>query len=304
MGMPELELSLPAAKRRGPRVGLVLGSGAARGWAHLGVIRVLEREGCRPDFVCGTSVGALVGAAYAGGNLERFQDWVLGMRRSDVISLMDVGLSGGLLKGARLMTSIRRTFEDCKIEELPMPFGAVATALHTGAEVWLRDGSLLEAVRASIAMPGLFTPVFRDETLLVDGALVNPVPVSLGRAMGGVILIAVDLSSDILARHLVISAQEEAPGDQGNDWMRRIWPAAEGPKRPSMLGVVTNALNIMQVRITRSRMAGEPPDVIVSPRLAHLGLLDFHRAEEAIQEGERAMEAALESLGLLGVQPQ
>ena len=304
MGMPELEVSLPAAKRRGPRVGLVLGSGAARGWAHLGVIRVLEREGCRPDFVCGTSVGALVGAAYAGGNLERFQDWVLGMRRSDVISLMDVGLSGGLLKGARLMTSIRRTFEDCKIEELPMPFGAVATALHTGAEVWLRDGSLLEAVRASIAMPGLFTPVFRDETLLVDGALVNPVPVSLGRAMGGVILIAVDLSSDILARHLVISAQEEAPVNEGNDWMRRIWPGSEGPKRPSMLGVVTAALNVMQVRVTRSRMAGEPPDVIVSPRLAHLGLLDFHRAEEAIQEGERAMEAALESLGLLGVQPQ
>ena len=160
---------------------------------------------------------------------------------------------------------------------------------------------MLEAVRASIAMPGLFTPVLRDDTLLVDGALVNPVPVSLGRAMGGVILIAVDLSSDILARHLVISAQETGQADQGTDWMRRIWPASEGPKRPSMLGVVTAALNVMQVRITRSRMAGEPPDVIVAPRLAHLGLLDFHRAEEAINEGERAMEAALESVDLLGI---
>jgi NTE family protein len=288
-------------KRRRPRVGLVLGSGSARGWAHIGVIRVLEREGVRPDFICGTSVGALVGAAYAAGSFDRFEDWVVSMRRSDVISLMDVGLAGGLLKGARLMATVRRTFEDCRIEDLERPFGAVATALHTGAEVWLREGSMLEAVRASIAMPGLFTPVLRDETVLVDGALVNPVPVSLGRAMGGEILIAVDLSSDILARHLVISAQEEAPVGHVSDWMRRIWPSSEGPKRPSMASVIISGLNIMQVRITRSRMAGEPPDVIVAPRLAHLGLLDYHRAEEAIREGERAMEAALEGLRLLGI---
>jgi NTE family protein len=265
------------------------------------VIRVLEQAGIRPDVICGTSVGALVGAAYAAGSFERFERWVLGMRRSDVVSLMDVDLRAGLLKGARLMAFIRRTFEDRPIEELGIPFAAVATELRTGAEIWLRTGSTVEAVRASIAMPGLFTPVVDDDGILVDGALVNPVPVSLGRAMGADVLIAVDLSSDILSRHLVVDADADAPPSHFGEWLRKVWPAADQPRRPSMLNVVASSLDIMQVRITRSRMAGEPPDIVVAPRLAHLGLLDFHRAEEAIREGERAMEAALENLRLLGV---
>jgi NTE family protein len=181
---------------------LALGSGSARGWAHIGVIRALEEAGVRPDLVCGTSIGALVGAAYAAGELERFEQWVVALGITDVVTFMDLSLSGGLLKGERLVDFFRRTFADRPIESLSLPFGAVATALASGAEVWLREGSTVEAVRASIALPALFTPANRNGDLLVDGGLVNPVPISLARAMGAEIVIAVDLNSDLLGRHL------------------------------------------------------------------------------------------------------
>jgi len=298
---------MSAARR--PRVGLALGSGSARGWAHVGVIRALEQAGIRPDLVCGTSVGALVGAAYAAGELDRFEQWLLGMRVTDVIGFMDVSLSGGMLKGERLMEFFRRNFVDRPIDKLDLPFAAVATALHTGAEVWLRDGSTVDAVRASLALPALFTPVLRDGVTLVDGALVNPVPVSLARAMGADIVIAVDLASDKLSRHLDAEPPAEAPGSPIGEWMHKLQENLGGlmpahapgePKLPSMHDVLASSLDIMQVRISRSRMAGEPPDVIVSPRLGHLRLLDFHRAREAIDEGRRAVEAILHHLRLPG----
>jgi NTE family protein len=225
------------------------------------------------------------------------------MKRRDVISFMDLGLSGGLLKGVRVLARIRAILDDRPIEDLDLPFGAVATALRTGAEVWLREGSTLDAVRASIAMPGLFAPALRDDVVLVDGGLVNPVPVSLGRAMGAEIVIAVDLASDLLSPH-VVSAPPEKSGGNGGDWLHKLhalWPTAVESKAPSMTNVITASLNIMQTRITRSRMAGEPPEIAVAPRLAHLGLLDFHRADEAIAEGERAMGRSLEDLRLLGL---
>ncbi|MFI5305119.1 MAG: patatin-like phospholipase RssA [Nitrospiria bacterium] len=290
---------------RRPRVGLALGSGSARGWAHVGVIRALEQAGIRPDLVCGTSVGSLVGAAYAAGELDRFEQWLLGMRMKDVIGFMDVSLTGGLIKGGRVMEFFRHNFVDRPIEKLAMPFAAVATALYTGAEVWLRDGSTVEAVRASIALPGLFTPVLRDGTILVDGGLVNPVPVSLARAMGAEVVIAVDLSSDILGRHKTSSPRVAEPGSIISEWMHKlqknlggIIPAhnPEEPVLPSLPDVLFSGIEIMQVRIARSRMAGEPPDFIVSPRLAHLHLLDFHRANEAIEEGKRAVDAILHNL--------
>ena len=296
------------SEARKPRVGLALGSGSARGWAHIGVIRALEQAGIRPDLVCGTSIGALVGAAYAADELDRFEQWVLGLRISDVVALMDVSLSGGVFKGERLMEFFRRHFSDRPVEDLAKPFGAVATALESGAEVWLREGSTIDAVRASIALPALFTPVQRDGRMLVDGGLVNPVPVSLARAMGADILIAVDLSADILGRHLREETRADAQDDQVGDWLRRLQdrlgtlvPARrpDEPKPPSMLDVMASSINIMQVRITRSRMAGEPPDVVVAPRLARLGLLDFHRAKEAIDEGGRAVEAVLQNLRML-----
>ena len=187
---------------RKPRVGLALGSGSARGWAHIGVIRALEQAGIHPDIVCGTSIGALVGAAYAAGDLDRLEQWVMGLRVRDIVAFMDVSLRCGLFKGERLIDFFRRHFADRPIEELSIPFAAVATALHGGAEVWMRSESTLEAVRASIALPGLFAPIFRNDVLLVDGGLVNPVPVSLARAMGADVVVAVDLCSDLLGRHL------------------------------------------------------------------------------------------------------
>ena len=300
-------VATPIAGPRTPRVGLVLGSGSARGWAHIGVIRALERAGIRPNLVCGTSVGALVGAAYASGNLERLEQWAIRMRMRDVVSFFDLRFNGGLLNGSRLMSFARSIFDERPIERLPIPFGAVATALQTGAETWLRTGSMLEAVRASMAMPGLFSPVPREDAMLVDGALTNPVPVSLGRAMGADVLIAVDLSSDILKRNLVADPEPVSDVPDTGQWMHRLrgnlsafW-ASPQQRGPSMLGVVAASLDIMLVRITRSRMAGEPPDVIVAPRLGHLGLFDFGRAAEAIKEGERAMTAALENLRVLGL---
>jgi len=301
-----------AARR--PRIGIALGGGSARGWAHIGVIRALEEAGVRPDLVCGTSVGALVGAAYAAGELDRFEEWVLGMGIADVISFMDLHLGAGLLKGERLMGFIRQHFKDRPIADLALPFGAVATALDNGAEVWLREGSTFEAVRASIALPGLFTPVVREDRVLVDGGLVNPVPVSLARAMGAEVVIAVDLSSDILGRRLRPDAEPEPEPEpalrSANEWLRRLQHNIstlisrnhpQEPERPSMVDVLAASINIMQVRIARSRMAGDPPDVVVAPRLAHLDLLDFHRAAEAIREGRHAVEISVPALQSLGV---
>ena len=314
-----------ALARRAPKLGLALGSGSARGWAHIGVLQALHEAGAKPDIVCGSSIGALVGAAYAAGELERFSDWVQGLGMRDVFGFMDFNLSGGMLKGEKLIAFWRRNFADFDIEASPLPFGAVATDLHSGAEVWLREGSIADAVRASIALPGLFTPVVRtDGRLLVDGGIVNPVPTSLARAMGADIVIGVDLNADILQRHMrplaVVPAQaqpvpepdaepEPAPPElpapaAGNGWLQRLKPWRSSPtpveppppRVPSVLDVVMNSVTIMQVRITRSRMAGDPPEIVVAPRLSHLGVLDFHRAKEAIAEGRRAAEAALPQL--------
>jgi len=278
----------------------------------VGAIRALEQAGIHPDLVCGTSVGALVGAAYAAGELDRFEQWLLGMRIKDVLGFMDVTLSGGLLKGERVMEFFRRNFVDRPIEQLAMPFAAVATALHTGTEVWLREGSTVEAVRASIAMPGLLTPVLRDGIALVDGGLVNPVPVSLARALGADKVIAVDLSSDRLGRRLIANAQVESPDSAIGAWIRRLQESLGGllpahpsgqDRLPSMQDVLFSSIDIMQDRISRSRMAGEPPDFIVSPRLAHFQLLDFHRAQEAIEEGRHAVAATLHNLRVLADRP-
>ncbi|TAK49346.1 MAG: patatin-like phospholipase RssA [Betaproteobacteria bacterium] len=290
-----------------PRIGLALGSGSARGWAHIGVIRALEKAGVRPDIVCGTSIGALVGAAYAAGELDRLERFVLGLRVADVVGLMDVSLRGGVLKGDRLMDFFRRDVADRPIEALPIPFAAVATSLRTGAEVWLRRGSTLDAVRASIALPALFAPVRWEGSLLVDGGLVNPVPVSLARAMGADVVIAVDLGSDVLGRRFRAPPAPEAPAGTVQKWMRQLHQnlsalaqeKSVAEPMPSILDVLATCMDITQVRVARSRLAGEPPEALVAPRLARLRLLDFHRAKEAIEEGTRAVERVAHNLSAL-----
>ncbi len=290
-----------------PVLGLALGSGSARGWSHIGVIRALERAGFTPDIVCGTSVGALVGAAYADGQLDRLEHWVRGLTWPAVLGLLDFGLSGGLIQGEKLMAFFRSHFQDKPIEALSRPFGAVATELVSGREVWLREGSVTDAVRASMALPGLFTPsVDGAGRLLVDGGLVNPVPVSLCRAMGADIVVAVDLNWDLMGRHLAPASEtavSAAPGPLEGLLGKlplglgrlRSGPAA-GTPMPSILDVLAVSINIMQVRITRSRLAGEPADVLVRPHLSDVALMDFHRAESSISEGEQAAQAVVGEL--------
>lgn len=289
-----------------PRIGLALGSGSARGWAHIGVIRALADAGIEPDLVCGTSIGALVGAAYVAGELDRLEAWVRGLRPQTVVSFLDVSLNGGLIKGEKLITFFREHFVDRDIRELARPFAAVATDLVHGREVWLREGGVSDAVRASIALPGLFTPVRRDGVWLVDGGLVNPVPVSLARAMGADVVIAVDLNSDLLGRHFkpkpAARAKKGAHASTVGNVLARIHAGMSqlglngndpADEPPAMLDVMASSINIMQVFITRSRLAGEPADVLVTPRLAAFGLMEFHRAATAIDAGRRAAEAVL-----------
>lgn len=280
-----------------PKIGLALGSGSARGWAHIGVIRALEDAGIRPDIVCGCSIGALVGAAYVDGDLDRLEKWVSRLAWKDVWGLMDVRFSGGLIKGEKLINFLERHFIDKDIAALPLPFACVATDLANGHEVWLREGSVTAAVRASIAVPGLLTPARRDGRLLVDGGLVNPVPVSLCRALGADIVVAVDLGSDIVGGWLRRGAPVE--DRRGASWSERVLTSLglkNNGDSPSMTSVLSTAVNIMQTRIARSRLAGEPADVLISPRLSHLGLMDYHRGAEAIPEGVAAVKRALPSL--------
>jgi NTE family protein len=290
------------------RVGLALGGGSARGWAHIGVIRALEKAGVRPDIVCGTSIGSLVGAAYAAGELDGLERWALELGMRDVIGFMDVSFGGGALKGDRLIEFFRRNWQDRSIEALGLPFAAVATSLRTGAEVWLRSGSTLDAIRASIALPGVFAPVRWEGSFLVDGGLVNPVPVSLARAMGADVVIAVDLASDILGRRFRAAPQGDTPVGTAQKWMRELRetigafdvdePRDDAPM-PSLMDVLAACMDIVQVRITRSRLAGEPPDIVVAPRLARLRMFDFHCAKEAIEEGHRSVERVAHDLALL-----
>lgn len=291
---------------RNPRVGLALGGGSARGWAHIGVIRALENAGIHVDVIAGTSIGALVGAAYAAGELDRLERWAQELGVADVIRFMDVSFGSGAFKGDRLIEFFRRNVSDRPVETLPLAFGAVATSLNTGAEVWLRSGSMLEAVRASIALPGIFTPVRREGSFLVDGGLSNPVPVSLARAMGAQIVIAVDLGSDIVGRRFRAEKHAATAPAGIQKWIQNlretVGAAAEGggadeAPMPSLPDVLSACMDIVQVRIARSRLAGEPPELVVAPRLARLRLFDFHRAHEAIEEGRRAVERVAHNLG-------
>ncbi|MFZ5557385.1 MAG: patatin-like phospholipase family protein [Pseudomonadota bacterium] len=290
-------------RKRKPRIGLALGSGSARGWAHIGAIRALQDAGIEPDVVCGTSVGALVGAIYVHGDLDAFEEWVKALNWKRVVSLLDFTLEGGLIHGERLMGFLARHLKGETIEQLAKPFAAVATDLETGNEVWLRQGRVVDAVRASIALPGLFAPARAEERLLVDGGLVNPVPVTLARALGADFVIAVDLNSDLVGRHLPMRSMRQALADskpEGEEasWLEQLkrtlgFGRDDAGALPSLLDVVASSINIMQVRVTRSRLAGEPADLLVTPRLAHIGIMDYDRGRIAIAEGRRATERAL-----------
>ena len=289
---------------RRPKIGFVLGAGSARGWAHIGVLRALTEEGIKPDFIAGCSVGALVGAAFAAGRLDQLEAWALALDWKRMLRLADFGLRGGLIRGRRMKEVFREQFVERSFSELPIQFAAVATDLHSGQEIWLREGKVSDAISASIAVPGLFQPVLYEDRFLVDGSVVNPIPVSLCRAMGADIAVAVDLGTDLVGRY--VRDDDRAPtqtAPQGfmsrflSRYGRASEPEAEPqPATPSLMETLMGSINIMQLRIARSRLAGEPPDVLITPRLGHLGLLDYHHADVAIAEGREAVARMLPAI--------
>jgi NTE family protein len=289
-----------------PKIGVALGSGAARGWAEIGVLEGLAALGIVPEVVSGTSIGALVGAAFVTGKLAALKIRMENFGRRDVAAMFDLHLTtGGLIEGKRVESFLNSLGIDGSIEAHGPRYAAVATDLSSGREIWLQQGPIVHAVRASIGMPGLFSPTRQDDRWLIDGGLVNPVPVSLARALGADIVIAVDLNSELVGRRfsgsgIEVTASPTAPAvsAQAPQWlMDAVGPILQrvlqaGLDYPSYFEVLANSLNIMQDRITRTRLAGDPPDVLLCPRLGEFSWLDFHRAHEAIAEGLACVQAA------------
>jgi NTE family protein len=281
------------------RIGLALGSGVARGWAHLGVLKAIDRLGIVPDVIVGSSIGSLVGGFYLAGNVKQLERWARRLTKLRLLSYLNLSLGGGMISGNRLFHEAERYLGDVDIINLKAPFVAVATDLRTGHEIWLRDGKLVDAMRASLSLPGVFKPVRMNGHWLIDGALVNPVPVSVCRALGAQMVICVDLNADIMGKHNQVELKTE--DDTGNTLNGENGDAAQmsntiiqpKPGKPGTFEVMVAALNIVQDRIARSRLAGEPPDVSINPRVGHVGLLDFHRADELIELGEAAVERAM-----------
>ena len=299
-----------------PSVGLVLGSGAARGFAHIGVIHALMEHGIRPDIIVGTSIGALVGGCFANNQLEELEVWARSLTVRRIIGYLDVRIGGsGLIGGGRLARRLAEAVGTTSIEDLPVRFAAIATEVGTGHEIWLTRGALSLAMRASYALPGIFPPVRLGGRWLVDGALVNPVPVSAARALGARVVIAVNLDADRFARGATIASHGSDSDDEtpeppqgasrnGLLGLRGLFGAERalkrqifaGEARPGFSTVMIEAFNIMQDRLTRMRLAGDPPDVHITPHIGHIGWLDFHRAADAIAAGKAATEKALEPI--------
>ncbi len=299
----------PEVKR--PSIALALGGGAARGFAHIGVMRTLAAHGIVPDVIVGTSIGAVVGGCYAASQLDGLEEWARKLTVRGILGYLDVSLSGsGLIRGSHLAARLEDTLDDTHIENLPIRFAAIATEFNTGHEVWLTRGRLVDALRASYALPGIFPPAYIGGRWLVDGALVNPVPVSAARALDARLVIAVNLNADLFGRGTIIAnhgTDDDRPTPPepiksngfmglfgGERSLRRQVLGRRG--RPGIPTVMVEAFNVMQDRITRARLAGDPPDVLISPRLGAIGWFDFHRAAEAIQIGAEATEKTIEGI--------
>jgi NTE family protein len=306
----------PGTVRR-PVIGLALGGGAARGFAHIGIIRTLIAHGIVPNVVVGTSIGAVVGGAYAAGHLDTLEEWARSLQPRNILGYLDIRLNGsGLIGGAKLAAQLESAMGATLIEDLPTKFASVATEVRTGHEIWLTHGRIVDAMRASYALPGIFSPVMVGDRWLVDGALVNPVPVSAARAFGAEIVIAANLSSDVFAHSTTIYSHGPAPEVAVVSTPEILDPTPPkrgfgkffspertlkreffgGGGRPGISTVMVDAFNIMQDRITRARLAGDPPDLLISPRVGQIGWFDFHRAEDLIAHGARAAERAIESI--------
>jgi NTE family protein len=331
----------PTRSERLPLVGLALGGGVARGWAHIGVVQRLQELGVKPDIVCGTSVGALVGGFWLAGQLPALEAWARSLTKRRMLSYFDLVLSGsGLMGGGRLRKTMQKYLDDIRIEDLPGQFVAVTAELATGHETWLKSGPLADAIEAAYALPGVFPPRWLDGRWLIDGALVNPLPVSVCRAMGARVVLAVGLHVDAFSRTAKthrrdkpeIEAQaaapsiekaarkrsgffrarvfqrdagpvargnpagepidpEAAPGVAERVMLRKLFNPTGGA--PGLGSVMLSAFNIVMDRVTRARLAGDPPDVMITPQVTHIPLLDFDRADELIKLGRDAVDYSM-----------
>ena len=279
-------------------IGLALGSGASRGWAHIGVIEALSELDIHPQVICGCSIGAIVGASYVSGNLDKLEGWVRSLTKVELAKFIELNLSlNGFVDTEKLHEFFLQCIcrEDASIEEVTAKFASVSTDLETGREVWFTSGLMIDAIWASISLPGLFPPLQSQGKWLVDGGLVNPVPVSVCRALGADIVISVNLNGDIVGKHFIQEHKVQKSEDDNmldmlsravNKYSPSIFKNEEEiDAPPGLFDAIAGSINIAQDRITRSRLAGDPPDIMLSPKLSHIGLMEFYRAEEAIQEG-------------------
>ena len=325
------------------KIGLALGSGAARGWAHIGVIQALEELGIKIDVVAGCSIGAYVGAAYTSGKLNELAEWVESLTEWQVFALMGVGFNrGGLVSGSKVFKALQDNFAYDDFKQLNKPFAVVATDLYSGREIDFSQGSVIDAVRASCAIPGLFPPVNVNNRWLVDGAVVNPVPVNLCRRLGADIVFAINLSADFRPQSLLQNQLEHEKNQQKTSdfftrsheqiqsWFKKAGSKLQGDREleaqdeanavfyaelehsqqvaaeakssntslptPSILNVMTGSLDILQGRVTRSRLAGDPPDILIEPQLRDFSTMEFYRASELIEEGSNSVKRIAEQI--------
>lgn len=289
-------------KAQKPLIAFALGGGAAKGWAHIGMLSYLHEAGIKPELICGTSIGAVAGACYAAGKLDELREFAFSITKRRMFSFMDVRLNGGIIKGNYLVNELNKYFNDDQIENLDIPFVAIATELATGHEIWLRDGPIVPAIRASFAMPGVFSPLDIDGRWLTDGALVNPIPVSVCRAFGARIVIALGLTSAVYLSKTQNGDfyEQELPSDR-DATIDMIKDVKQGLRKiktdePNIASVTMASINIMQDRISRTRLAGDPPDAIISPNVEHIGAFDFDKAQELYDLGYEAAQHALPSI--------
>lgn len=311
-------------EKRPQKIGLALGSGSARGWAHIGLIQALAKMDIRVDYVAGTSIGALVGAFYAAGRINTLKEFALNLDRKQILCFFDVVLpKSGLIDGKKVADFLRSYVKGINIEDLSLPFRAVSTDISTGREVLIREGDIIEAVRASISVPGIFTPVRKNGVVLVDGGLVNPVPVSVVREMGAEFVIALDLNHDIVGKkgakkntgfesaQLVSTGEAKQDIAEKNKFLNALNEKLEAldfsslnyikqwmsrDPLPNIFEVLISSINIMETQITVSRMITDPPDLLIQPNLGHIKFLEFNRAEEAIEAGYQEAMAKIKLL--------
>jgi NTE family protein len=289
----------PARQPKPRGISLALGGGAARGWAHIGVLRALDEAGIEIDMIAGTSIGALVGGCYLAGKLDELEEFARSLTKRRMFGLLDLHIGGnGLFGGMKLDARMQQHLNGTTFADLSKPLVCVAAEIRTGHEIWLSSGSLITAMRASYALPGVFEPVVANKRVLIDGALVNPVPVSVCRAYEQPLVVAVNLHYDLYGRAAVIKhsagelvVERGARPDGKQDTQSRVRESRLG-----ITGVMVEAFNIIQDRISRARLAGDPPDLSVQPKLGHIGLSEFHRADEAIKIGYEATKARIAEL--------